>query len=61
MYVNGLPLDISEEEFYQLMSKYGIIKEGEDGTYISMGTLVRHNIGYVTEFSIYNYVQWNVA
>jgi RNA recognition motif-containing protein len=30
VYVNGLPLDITEEEFVELMSKYGIIKENED-------------------------------
>jgi hypothetical protein len=30
VYVNGLPLDITEEEFVELMNKYGIIKENED-------------------------------
>ena len=31
IYVSGLPLDISLEEFNQLMTKYGIIMEDEDG------------------------------
>ena len=31
MYVSGLPDDITIEEFAELMSKYGIIMENEEG------------------------------
>ena len=31
VYVSGLPLDITQEEFAELMSKYGIIMENENG------------------------------
>ena len=31
VYVSGLPLDITLEEFIELMTKYGIIMENEDG------------------------------
>lgn len=31
MYVSGLPLDITKEEFAELMGKCGIIMENEDG------------------------------
>ena len=31
VYVSGLPLDITEEEFLTLMRKCGIIMEDEDG------------------------------
>lgn len=31
VYVSGLPLDISLDEFTELMSKYGIIMEDEEG------------------------------
>ena len=32
VYVSGLPLDVTKEEFVELMSKCGIIMENEDGT-----------------------------
>lgn len=31
VYVTGLPFDITEEEYTELMSKYGIIKEDDNG------------------------------
>ena len=31
VYVSGLPLDITEDEFTELMSKYGIIMETDEG------------------------------
>ena len=31
VYVSGLPLDITKEEFAELMGKCGIIKENEEG------------------------------
>ena len=35
VYVSGLPLDVTKEEFVELMSKCGIIMENEDGTKIN--------------------------
>ena len=32
VYVSGLPLDVTKDEFVELMSKCGIIMENEDGT-----------------------------
>ncbi len=32
VYVSGLPLDFTTEEFEELMKKCGIISENEDGT-----------------------------
>jgi len=31
VYVSGLPLDITREEFVEMMSKCGIIMEDDDG------------------------------
>ena len=31
VYVSGLPLDITQEEFVEMMSKYGIVMVDEDG------------------------------
>ena len=31
MYVSGLPLDITREEFVEMMTKCGIIMEDEEG------------------------------
>ena len=31
IYVSGLPRDVTPDEFEQLMSKYGIIMEDDDG------------------------------
>ena len=31
VYVTGLPFDITEDEYTELMSKYGIIKEDDNG------------------------------
>ena len=31
VYISGLPHDITQEEFAELMSKYGIIMEDDDG------------------------------
>ena len=33
VYVSGLPLDVTKEEFVELMGKCGIIMENEDGKY----------------------------
>lgn len=32
VYVSGLPLDTTQEEFVEIMSKYGIVMVDEDGT-----------------------------
>ncbi len=33
VYVSGLPTDITVEEFVELMSKYGIVMETDEGVY----------------------------
>ena len=38
VYVSGLPEDITTEEFTELMSKYGIIMENEEG--VAVGGVV---------------------
>ena len=41
IYVSGLPRDVTPDEFEQLMSKYGIIMEDDDG---GCGFLINKNI-----------------
>lgn len=35
VYISGLPLDITQEEFIEIMSKCGIIMDDEDGESLS--------------------------
>ena len=42
VYVSGLPDDITIEEFAELMSKYGIIMENEEG--VAVGGVVWDNM-----------------
>ena len=40
VYVSGLPLDVTMEEFLQLMGKCGIVMENEDGALVCVACCV---------------------
>ena len=51
MFGVGLPLDTTEEEFIQLMSKYGIIMQDPDTSKLKI-VIVMHSYRYY-EYGIY--------